>query len=410
MNLHRPTTPHPVFDPARLALVRSAGEKAVPPLRPRVDIPVRDPCPDAEDRARHHSRGRFLARQEAWDQLAKEMREAESAKLLTPGLAPVTMCLAEGARSDVCTAARKAVARGEPQRVVTTLRAFEASLADEDPEDLPLLYYILAMAHVETAGAWRGASPAAKLAQQRRSAYVQHMRAAQALADRFDPFEHNTILWAALRCAVLEADANPASRMADDYEDFIEMDPRLPASMRALGRNARPRRFGSWEVLENEARRVAMQTADVWGVGGYTWVYIGALERDAGAFRRLDAELFIAGLHDVLARFPTQDMANRLAAFTGLTVGGPSEPGSSRRRVADALGWITQDHLRELHPVIWAEAPTPGRPLPGDSTQDPSKRGRIRANSALGEFYAPALNAGRRLVFSADGVRMLKGD
>lgn len=385
------------------------GTRPVPPLRPRVDIPVRDPSPDAAERLKHRTRGQFLARQDGWDQLAREMRQAEAEGRLTTGLFPVVTCLAEGARADAVAAACGAVAKGTPRQVLAALQALEAALTDEEEEDQPALMYVLAMAHVDVAAAWRGASPIGQLAPQRRNAWAHHMSVARDLADRFDPFELDFMPWAALRCAVLEADGSPATRMADDYDDLIELDPRIPCHMKALGRDARPRRFGSWEVLDREARRVAMQTADIWGLAGYAWVYMGALERDLGALRRIDAELFSEGLHDILGRFPTQDMANRLAAFVGLTLGGPSDPGSPRRRITDALGWISQDHLRELHPMIWAEAMTPGRTVPTETGEDLVKRGRIRANSSLAEFYAPALEAGRRLVFSPDGVRMLKG-
>ncbi len=39
----------------------------------------------------------------------------------------------------------------------------------------------------------------------------------------------------------------------------------------------RPAAFGSWEMLERQARRTAERTRDLWGAGGYAWVYIGAL-------------------------------------------------------------------------------------------------------------------------------------
>ncbi len=381
----------------------------VPPLRPRVEIPVCDPAPDMQARQKHFTRGQFLARQDAWEDLAEEIARAEADGLLTPGLTPVAMLLAEGARADVVEAACATVARGEPRSVRVILSAFQANLDDEP--DVPELGYIAAMTQLEVALAWRGASTPSQLSQQRRAAYVDHMSAAVARADRFDPFEQQSVLWGALRCAVLEGDATPAARVADDYEDLIELDPRVPLHMRLLGRDCRPKRFGTWEVLDRQARRVAQQTQDVWGTAGYAWVYMGALEADAGAFRRIDEELFTGGLHDILERFPSQDMANRLAAFTGLTMGGPAEVGSPRRRIADAFGWITQDHLRELHPEVWADAPTLGRPLPARDNEDNlSKRGRIRALSSIGEYYAPALDAGRRLVFTQDSVRMLKGD
>ncbi|MBP0481754.1 hypothetical protein [Sagittula salina] len=368
---------------------------------------MRDPAPEAAAHRAVLERGRHLARQDAWDTLAAEMRAAEAEGQLTPGLTPLAHLLALGARADVVEAARTAIARGETARVCASLNAFEACLGDEPDTDQPQLTYVVAMAHVETARAWRGGSKAARLAEPRRAAWAHHMGCAAHMADRFDPFEQHSVLWAALRCAVLEADPAPATRFADDYEDLIELDPRLPASMKALGREALPDRRGSWSILDREARRVAAQTREAWGMAGYAWVAMGAAECDLAAFHRLDGNLFCEGLHEILERCPTQDMANRLAAFTGLTVGQfPGAP-PAHRWVADCFGWITQDHLRELHPLIWAEARTPGRRL-GSEGDDLEKRGRIRAWSSLADYYAPALEAGRRLVFAPDGVRMVK--
>jgi hypothetical protein len=212
-----------------------------------------------------------------------------------------------------------------------------------------------------------------------------------------------------VRCAVLEAVPNPGLRAADDFEDLIDLAPRVVDHYTALGRVMRPGACGSWAMLEHEARRTAERTRDLWGSGAYALVYIGALEVDAGAVRRLDAELMVEGLHDLLARQPGQHMANRLAAFCGLTLGGPSQPGTARRRIADCLGWIAQDHLRELHPRVWALAALPGRA--SDAAAEPRdlvRRGRIRAMSSLAEFYAPALEGGRRLIFGPEGMGLVR--
>lgn len=402
----RPSDPGPVPAPEQGPAVMAAPGLA--PLRPRVDIPVRDPCPDGAAQDKHLSRGLFLSRQEAWDELADELRAAERHCHVTPGLVPVAALLARGARSDVVAAARGAVQRTEPRPARAVLGAFDVAM--EEQPDCPAIAYVAAMAHVDVALAWRGASRPDALSPRRRDAYDWHMGRATALADRYDPFECESPAWADVRCAVLEAAPRPGLRAADDFEDLIDLAPLVVGHYTALGRAMRPATFGSWEMLEQQARRTAERTRDLWGTGGYAWVYIGALEMDAGAARRLDAELFTEGLHDILARQPGQHMANRLAAFAGLTLGGPSEPGTTRRRIADSLGWIAQDHLRELHPRVWALAPMPGRA--GQAEAEPEdfvRRGRIRAMSSLAEFYAPALESGRRLVFGPEGMSLLRG-
>jgi hypothetical protein len=384
----------------------------VPPLRPRVDIPFRDPGPDAEDTQRLHQRGQFLARQDDWETLAQEITAADTARARTPGLRSEATLLAEGARADIGAAVADAVACGDTAAVDDML----ASLNDirEDNPECPTVAIVLALAHVDAARAWCGDLSRDAMSSTQRDGHAAHMAAAAALNDHFDPFEHDSPLWASVRCAVLDADPAPRTRVSDDYEDLIDLDPGNPHHLRSLGYDLRPARFGSWEMLDQQARRTAARTADVWGAGGYVWVYSGALSVDPGAFRRLDAELFAEGLHDILARNATQDMANRMAALTGFTLGGPTDPGSARRRLADCLGWIAQDHLREVHPMIWAEAPPPIHAALAsqqeDSADDPLRRGRLRAVTSLTEFYAPALDAGRRLVFGPDGMRMIKGD
>ncbi|PYG29932.1 hypothetical protein [Pelagimonas varians] len=381
----------------------------VAPLRPRVEIPICDRAPDAQAREKAFCRGQFLARQDCWEELTEEMNKAEAARELTPGLASVAQILAKGARSDMTHAARIAIAKGQPKNVNASLSAFAANL--EDMPDSPAMGYIMAMAHVDVAQLWRGASQARDLAPQRREAFDSQLRAATALADQFDPFELSSPLWAQVRCAVLDGDPHPAQRVSDDYEDLIDLDPQNPTHLMALGRDLLPRRFGMLETLDDQARRKVSQLNDVWGTGAYTWVYIGALQSDPAALRRIDPELFVEGLHDILGRYPSQDMANRLAAFTGLTIAAPCEAGSARARLMECFNWILQDHMRELHPLIWAAAPVPGKPeIEQGDTAYLTELGRTRAIGTIAQHFAPALDAGRRLVFTPDGLQLRKGD
>ncbi|MDJ0822070.1 MAG: hypothetical protein QNJ09_09735 [Paracoccaceae bacterium] len=381
----------------------------VPPLRPRVDIPVCDPSPAAEDRRKHSARGRFLARQEAWEELGAEISAADAAGQMTEGLEPVADCLALGARADMLEAGRTALAKGELRSVEATMTALDAILTDL-PGDSGVAY-VVAMAHVDMATLWRGCASVRELPPPRREGHDRHLLGASALADRFDPFEQGASIWAAARCAVLDADPCPAQRVADDYEDLIDLAPHCPDHLSAFGAALLPRRYGTYEILDVQARRMAAMTADIWGLGGYAWVYAGALAQDPGAFRRLDAELFAGGLHDIMERHPSQHMANRLAALTGLTLSGDALQEGRRARIAQVFGWIAADHLRELHPRVWAEAHVPGQ---ADTVEleaaDLTRRGRVRALSALAEHFTPQISAGQRLVFTPAGLELRHGD
>ncbi|SFB92821.1 hypothetical protein SAMN05444415_101420 [Salipiger profundus] len=396
--------PLPVSFPAYLRRKpRDPAPRADCPRRlpaPRVDIPVRDTSPDAAERGKLRTQGRYLARQDRWETLARGLREADLDRAATPGGSPVARLLAQGACSDALDSAMAAVARND----ATTARAILFTLHDaiDGIETDPWLACALAYAHVAVADAWAGQPGVPDPTPMRRDARAQHLEAAQRLVARFDPLELDSPALAALRCDLLELHARPAGRVADDYEDLIDLDPGCPDHLRALGRDLRPRRYGDWARLDHEARRTAGRTSDIWGFGGYSWVWLDALAGGAaGAFARVDADLFTEGLHDILAARPDQHTANLLAAYCGLTLSGAADPRSPRARIAGNFGWIVEDHLREIHPDLWACA----RPIPGRVDRaEMLRRGRSRAISALAEHFAPQLELGRSLRFTEDGI------
>jgi hypothetical protein len=235
---------------------------------------------------------------------------------------------------------------------------------------------------------------------------MANFRSAGRIIDHFDIFECDAPTLAQARCALLAADPRPSQRVADDYEDLIDLDPLNSHHMRALGRHLLPRWYGSYEVLDAEARRTAARTRDLWASGGYVWVYLDALALDPMAFRRMDAELFVEGMHDILACCPDQHIANVMAAYTGLTLSGKAEPGSARARIAGCFDWIVRDHLTEIHPMVWASAPTAANEARVKGAEDGARRGRVRALSALAEHFAADIRAGARICFSSEGLQI----
>lgn len=384
---------------------REVANRQVEPLRPRIEIPLCDPSPAHAEAQALVRRGQHLARQDEWEVLGRELCAADQARVLTCGLQSRAALLAQGARSDVIEAGRAAADRAEAASARAILATLEMNM--EDAPDCPAVAYTVAMAHLDMAGAWAGASSPSALSAPRRTAWDGHMQAAARLADRFDPFETGSPLWAEVRCRVLAIDPEPTQRLSDDFEDLIDLEPGNPDHLRAFGAALLPRAFGNREMLNRESRRMALITSDVWGMGGYAWVQMGAVEADPTALRWLDGELFAEGLHDILDRQPQQDMVNRLAAFCGLTASAVAVPGTVQARISDCFNWIAQDHLHELHPAVWALAPAPRAEKSGEAVDDDLvKRGRTRAFSALAEHFAPLLDNGRRLVFTPEGLKM----
>lgn len=386
----------------RAARKRSDACTTVPQLRPQVEIPARDPDPEMLEHLGHLDRGRHLARQDNWDVLSREIRLAEQERRKTCGLTSVASLLSQGARSDAVEAVHMAIGRGDARGARGAMAAL-ATIREDYPDD-PVMAHVVAMAQVDLANAWAAGRSAEDLPEAHRDGYDGAMQVASALADQFDPFELDSPLWAEARCAVLPADPRPAARAADDYEDLIELDPGCPHHMIALGGALLPGSFGTMTTLDTQARRVASLTSDFWGAGGYVFTMMGAMERDTVALRRTDPELFAEGLHDIMTRRCGPTVVNRLAAFCGVTAQAPDMTGPARDRIADCFTWIAADHLTELHPRLWAEAPIPGaEPLYGDA---PERRGKARAHAALAQHFAAQVDAGQKLVFTAAGMQV----
>lgn len=385
-----------------VAPVRTAPAALGPaPIEPaKIHIPVRDTSPEALARQTRRLAGRALARQENWETLAAQLREADTARATTCGDMPVARLLAEGACLDVVETALTAVAAGDATTARRTLYCLHDAI--EGVAGSAWLSYALAQAHVTVAEAWAAAPTTGDAAILRRDARSQHLETAARLIAPFHPLEVDSPAIAALRCALLELDPRPGRRVIEDYEDLIDLDPSCSAHMRALGRDLMPTRFGNWDRLDREARRTAGRTADVWGAGGYVWVWLDALASgQLRGFAHVDAELFTEGLHDILTRRPDQHTANCLAAFCGMTLSGASEPSSARARISGCFGWIAEDHLREIHPALWACA----RPFAGQTgAADRLRLGEGRARSALAEHFAHQLRLGREVRFTGAGV------
>ena len=387
-------------------MMRGLGQEPdehIPPLLPRLVIPMRDSTEDMVTYNRYFEQGQFLSRQENWAELGKLIRNFDRRRIGTPGGTPVSEVLAAGARADAVTAAVNAVAHFDEAGARVPLNALEDVLEDNSEDHGVAL--VVALAHIDIGLTWRGDCPVSKLPTLNKGAFHAHFKAAARILDRFNAFELDAPSLSAARCALLAADPSPDRRVADDYEDLIDLDPANPHHMRALGLVLLPRRFGSYPRLEAEARRTALRTRDLWGAGGYTWVYLDALATDSGAFSSVDGELFVEGLHDILTRHPDQHTANLMAAFTGHRLSQHVDDGSAYARIARCFDWIVKDHLREVHPLMWMDSDHQNRPpAPQPHDREVQKRGRVRALSALAEHFAPEIRAGNRVMFETGGI------
>lgn len=375
-----------------------------------IHVPVLSETAEGRERAAVLETAQAMARQDEWPEIARLIAEADRARATTQGGRPIATLIAEGARADavnpVLSGPRAAL---RPDEALDMLEDTLDEYADRWP-----VAAIVAMAHIDIAWAWRGSDWADRTDPAALARFRQHMRRATAIIDGFDPFTTNSALLAAVRCALLAGRDAQADRVADDFEDLIDLDPHNPAHMQALGVALLPRWGGDYARLDSEARRTADRTADIWGAGAYAWVYLHAICVDDAVLDFLDADLFLSAVADILERRRDQHTANLWAAFFGTTMqtrSGRALQGpralEARARLSAGLSWVVHRHLREVHPLVWSDAANRFVPQPGLACADEeTARGRDFAFRALARLFRSDLDDNRRIVIGPLGPRL----
>ena len=224
----------------------------------------------------------------------------------------------------------------------------------------------------------------------------------------YDGIELSSPIIAAAHCALLPARRDANLRVADQYEDLIDLDPTNPRHMRALGHHMLPRWFGSYSQLDLEARRTASRTADIWGMGGYTWTCFDAIALDENACAQVDVDFFIDGLQDIVAARPDQETVNLLAAYCAVAMrqglGGSTEADFNRLQIVDCANWLIRDHMTEIHPLIWSHAADGfDNNARVGSVNRFMRRGRDFALRVIADQFKDEIDRGCKITFTADG-------
>ncbi|WP_136634920.1 hypothetical protein [Pseudooceanicola onchidii] len=345
---------------------------------PRPSLPVRGET--AQDRGRnvYFAKGQTLARQERWDMLAKLIHETDRKRVTSPSGVSMAALLADGARSDAVRHARGAITEGGAP-VPGGIRALEEIAEEHD--DFWGVALVVARAQIECAWAYEGQVDPYALPAAPSAGFLDRFEAASALIVQAAVTAPLSAEIAATRCDLLAADPGAGARVDALHQSAIDADAANPGRLRAYGVHLLPRWFGTHDRLETTAQSVAAEMKSVWRDGGYTWMWFDALRLDPSAASVLDTERFIAGMHDILTSRPDPVLANLFAAYAdGMDPEvAPDDLSRSaqtaRSRIHAALPELTDRHLTELHPQVWARADA----LPGASHLGPLSSGRIAA-------------------------------
>lgn len=401
-----------LFRPVRHATPAPALFGQDDPAEHAVDaLTVHCPDPTEEERIRdaHQMRGQFLARQEKWQTLSREIAVADLTRSITPAAMPVAELLCYGARADVVAAVEHAFVDGCPPRgapLFEGIDALERMIANA-PGD-PYRAITVAQAHMDIGWASRRSEGKHRGSPRKQPAFDTHFERARAILAPFLHLSESSPLFYTTWCMLNAQSISPQSRLARDYETLIDLNPLNPASMRALGTYLSPRWYGSHEDVEIEARRTAARTHNAWGAGGYTWVMFDTLTDDPVACANLDVTFFIEGLEDILTRQTDQHTANMAAAYCTQTIGaqrtGNPKADGVRTQIADCAHWIVRKHLKEVHPMVWAHAACGfDNAARVRSSRWFAAKGRQTALRTLAKLFRHEIAKGQHITFTVDG-------
>lgn len=400
----------------RLFAHRGRAPQNRPPLariKTQILLPVSGPTREQMERDAAHQRGQHLARQEMWGKFCKELRAADLGMEKTGAGKSVAELLALGARGDIVAMARHALLDGQQAPDAD----IEAGLAEMDEwledagGDYPVVL-ICALTHMDIGDAWRGLSDEDDMPAANRAAFLRHYERAATLLKPFCAIELQSPMMQAASCRNLAAATDARIRISGEFSDLIELDAADPHHMRRFGLNMLPRHFGSYEQLQREALRVTEDTAYVWGLGGYAWMWFDAVLEDPGAMKKMDVAMFCDGLGDILARDPDQHSVNLVAAQIEAALSRLDEAeaaGVYRAPLETALralfAEIIKTRLKELHPVTWAHAMIGFNPtVCGPSLERLGPAGRETALIAISQVFRDDLDAGHSVEFRSEGI------
>lgn len=398
--------------PDRLLINKQTLPNSQVSLEEFLSIPVCEA--NSENSSQHNiqQRGQFLARQDRWDDLSHEIHKADQARETTSGGMPVADLLAYGARADVVRSVEHALAEGKggnSNYLLDGINGLEQVRRDH-PND-PTIAMVLALAHIDIGWAWRGRGYEASVPTQNRKKFAAHLDRATIILSPFSATDLNSPTLGAAQCALLAAESDPRSKVADKYELLIDLHPENHRHMRAMGHHLLPRWFGSYQQLDLEARRTAARTQDIWGNGAYAWVYFDAIALDEAACEHVDVEFFIDGMRDIVTARPEQEFVNLLTAYCTIAlrqrIGICENADYPLLQIIECANWLIRDHLTEVHPLIWAHADKGfDNNARITSVSRFAARGRADALHVIADQFRDEIIGGQHVTFTPNGPEL----
>jgi len=247
-------------------------------LRQQISIPVPETSKDCEEKTRLHKAAYMMVRQDNWDTIGQMLRDYDQERAMTKGGTSKASVLAAGARKDLRDTIALSMLPSSEQGLDAATQGME--MLDQvliDHADDYGVALVVAQAHMDLGSVWRGQGWADEVPAADWKKFARHYRRATSILEKFDAKELNSPALAAARCRALAGQPDAAQRAIAYYEELIELSPEYARSYREFGKHLLPRWYGSYELLEDRARKIVGQSSEYWGTAGYALTYMDAI-------------------------------------------------------------------------------------------------------------------------------------
>ncbi len=220
---------------------------------------------------------------------------------------------------------------------------------------------LTAMRHLQLGWIFRGSGFVYEITDIQWEKVGQHYARAAEILNRFDADKLQSPSLAMAKHKLLAIEG-ASGKLDAAFEVWRKLDPMSPTVFFRHAFHCLPRWGGSYQKILVDARRLAGESSDKWGMAAYALYLIQLSECEPEIFEHMDVELFEEGVHDLLERrsdpavvnFWLREM-NFLASATKLR--GDDTPDEARLRdLARRLrSHIIRNCLVEIDSSVWED-------------------------------------------------------
>ncbi|MEO0989970.1 MAG: hypothetical protein AAFX00_03360 [Pseudomonadota bacterium] len=224
---------------------------------------------------------------------------------------------------------------------------------------------LTALRHLQVGWTFRGCGFVYEITDKQWQKVGEHYSCAADILSRFDAEELQSpsLAMAAHQMLAIEG---ASSKLDAVFELWRRLDPMSVHMFMRHAFHCLPRWGGSYDKILVDARRLAADTADRWGMAAYALYLIQLSDCEPEILEHMDFALFEEGVHDLLARRNEPPVVNfwlrELNVFASAikVQGNDTEGEADLRTLAHRLrSHVIRTHLASIDPTMWGDDTLP---------------------------------------------------